>query len=133
MASESEETVMPRVSPDGKSILYLSSPKAFTGPQRIMRVGSGGDTPQAVMEVPAFGNFACARSPSNDCFVSQLSDDGKRLIFSAFDPMQGKPHEVLAIDIHLGALYNWMPSPDGSQIVFVLLYRSSRSVRAVLC
>jgi eukaryotic-like serine/threonine-protein kinase len=120
MASGSEETWMPRVSPDGKFILYVSSPKAFTGPtHRIMRVGSSGDTPQVVMEVPRLGNFACARVPSNDCFMGQLSEDGKKLFVSAFDPMQGKAREALTLDIHPGALYNWMPSPDGSHIVFI--------------
>jgi serine/threonine protein kinase/Tol biopolymer transport system component len=120
MASGSEETWMPRVSPDGRSSLYVSSPKAFTGPsQRIMRVGSIGDTPQVVMAVPRLGNFACARAPSNGCFMGQRSEDGKKLIVSVFDPMQGKAHEALTLDIHPGALYNWMPSPDGSRIVFI--------------
>jgi len=115
-----DETWMPRMSPDGKSILYVSSPKAFTGPwQRIMRVGSSGEAPQVLMEVPRLGNFACARVPSNDCFMAQLNEDGKKLVFSAFDPKQGKQQEVLTLDIHPGALYNWMPSPDGSRIVFI--------------
>lgn len=35
-----------------------------------------------------------------------------------FDPLQGKSHEVLTLDVHPGGLYNWMPSPDGSRIVF---------------
>lgn len=43
---------------------------------------------------------------------------GKKLIFSAFDPLRGKAHEVLTLDAHPGVLYNWMPSPDGSRIVF---------------
>ncbi len=37
---------------------------------------------------------------------------------TAFDPLQGNPREVLTIDIHSGGVYNWMPSPDGSRIVF---------------
>src|SRR5262249_11866626 len=119
IASGPDETWMPRVSPDGKFILFVSSPKAFTGPsQRIMRVGSSGEAPQVVMEVMRLNNFACTRKPSNDCFMDRLSEDGKRLVFSAFDPTQGSPHEVLTIDIRPGALYNWMPSPDGSRIVF---------------
>lgn len=119
-ATGPDETWMPRVSPDGKSILYVSRPKAFSGPsQRIMRVGSSGDAPQAVMEVQRFGNFACPRAPANVCFMGQLSEDGKKLVLNAFDPIQGKPHEVLTLDIHPGALYNWMPSPDGSRIVFM--------------
>ena len=118
-ATGPDETWMPRLSPDGKSILYVSSPKGFLSPsQRIMRVGSRGEAPEPVMEVQRLGNFACPRAPANVCFFGQSSEDGKKLVFSAFDPTQGKPHEVLTLDIDPGTLYNWMPSPDGSRIVF---------------
>jgi eukaryotic-like serine/threonine-protein kinase len=110
---------MPRLSPDGKFLLYLSgSPGTQSG--RMMRVrSSGGELPQLVMEVPQVQNYACARSPSDVCFIGQLSDDGKKLAIMAFDPSQGKPHQVLTLDVGPGALINWMPSPDGLRIVFV--------------
>jgi Tol biopolymer transport system component len=111
---------MPRVSPDGKSILYLvSSPASSELSTRIMRVPSGGGGPQAVMEVTRFSNYACARAPSELCFVGELNADGKKLSIRAFDPLQGKAHEVLNLDVHPGALFNWMPSPDGSRIAFI--------------
>jgi Tol biopolymer transport system component len=83
-----------------------------------MRARTSGGSPQAVMEVPRIANYACARPPSDVCFMGQMSDDQKKLIFSAFDPAQGKAHELLTLDTHPGALANWMPSPDGSRIVF---------------
>jgi Tol biopolymer transport system component len=112
---------MPRVSPDGMSTLYLASPLGIDNPSavQLMRVQSRGGSPQLVMDVPRFGNFACARPPSDVCFVAQVSEDGKKLVFSAFDPLQGKPHEVLTLDVLPGGFYNWMPSPDGLRIVFV--------------
>jgi Tol biopolymer transport system component len=72
-----------------------------------------------VTDVPRFGNFGCARPPSDVCVVAQVNEDGKKLVFSAFDPVQGKPYEVLTLDVPPGGFYNWMPSPDGLRIVFV--------------
>jgi len=128
LVAGSDEAWMPRVTPDGMSILYLSSPQglnAFSGQPRsvnqvtrILRVRSGGDAPQLVMEAQRLGNYACPRPPSDLCFLSQYSQDGKNAVFTAFDPLQGNPREVLTIDIHSGGVYNWMPSPDGSRIVF---------------
>jgi hypothetical protein len=125
-----EEAWMPRVTPDGMSILYLASPQGLTvrtevaddrsgshQVARIMRVRSSGVGPDSVMEVPRLGNCACPRRPSDVCFLGQSSEDGKKLIISTFDPMQGNAREVRTLDIHAGALYNWMPSPDGSRIV----------------
>ena len=116
-----DQAWMPRLSPDGKSILYLISPhQGFVGPStRIMRVQSGGGAPQSVMEVARFSNYACARAPSDLCFLSQSNADGKKLIISAFDPLQGKAHEVLNLDVHPGTPHHWMPSPDGSRIAFI--------------
>ncbi len=84
---------MPRVSPDGMSVLYLSSPQGIDNPSavQLMRVQSRGGSPQLVTDVPRFGNFACTRPPSGVCIVAQLNEDGKKLVFGAFDPVQGKP------------------------------------------
>jgi eukaryotic-like serine/threonine-protein kinase len=118
VATGPEEDWMPRVSPDGLSIFYLASNQLADNSARLMRAPTSGGSPQSVMEVPRINNYACARPPSAICIVGQTSEDQKKLIFSAFDPLQEKPHEVLTIDTRVGALTNWMPSPDGSRIVF---------------
>jgi len=120
LVAGADQPWMPRVTPDGRSILYMSSSQ---GPgsisTRIMRMGSNGEAPQPVMDVSRLGNYACPRAPADVCFLGQLSEDGKKVVVSAFDPLQGNTHEALTIDVHPGALSNWMPSPDGSRIVFV--------------
>ena len=137
---ETAETVAgpgwnPRVSPDG-SILYLATePRAGQAARlrgdkssllphqsdevvRIMRVRSSEDAPELVMEVPRHSNYACPRAPADVCFVGHYSEDGKKLIVSAFDPLTGKAHEVRTIGIPPIGVFNWMPSPDGSRLAF---------------
>jgi Tol biopolymer transport system component len=123
---------MPRLSPDGKYILFISNPEGTKGgAQRIMRVGSSGEAPQSVLDVPRFGNFACPRAPAEACLAARSSEDGKKLIFTAFDPLLGKPHDVLTLDIHSGTIYNWMPSPDGSSIAFTAYSPVDNVIRIV--
>jgi Tol biopolymer transport system component len=110
---------MPRASADGRSILYLTAGgNGQSEVQRIMRVGADGGVPQQVLEVPRLANYGCANAGSNLCFLAQRSDDQKKIRFSAFDPLQGNLHEVLAINAHPGGVYNWMPAPDGTRLVF---------------
>ncbi len=120
-----EQTWMPRMSPDGASLLFLQGKPAYRPRQstdnlaRVMRVRLSGGAPEQVMQVPRIANYACPQPPSQECFVGQLSEDGQTLHVSAFDPLVGKPHEVRSFGIHPGGLHNWMPSPDGSRLVFI--------------
>jgi eukaryotic-like serine/threonine-protein kinase len=120
-----EQTWMPRMSPDGVSILFLQGRPAYRPRQstdnlaRVMRVRLSGGTPEPVMQVPRLANYACPQPPSKECFVGQLSEDGQTLHVSEFDPLVGKAHEVRSVGLHPGALHNWMPSPDGSRLVFM--------------
>jgi Tol biopolymer transport system component len=117
MIAGPEDAWMPRMTPDGKFILSVIGPLFLGG--SIVRVPLGGGTPQLVMEVPRLNNFACARAPSELCFVGEAYDDARKVSIRAFDPLRGKPHEVLNLDVHPGSMHNWMPSPDGSRIVFI--------------
>ena len=114
---------MPRLSPDGRSILYRVAtnilPRQTDEVARIMRMPSSGGTPEFVMEVPRLANYACPRAPSDVCFLGQLSEDGQKIVISAFDPLTGKEHAVRTVGVHPGGLRNWMPSPDGSRLVFM--------------
>ncbi|HXY52747.1 MAG TPA: hypothetical protein VEI01_25100 [Terriglobales bacterium] len=122
MVAGADQPWMPRVTPDGRSILYSYLPE---GPGSIStRIIA----PQPVMDVPRLGNYACPRVPADVCFMRQLSEDGKKVVVSAVDPLQGKTHS-LRVDVHPGALFNWMPSPDGSRIVFVEFSTLERRVR----
>jgi len=109
--------MLPRVTPDGNFVVFWSVASG-TNASRIMRVGVDGGTPKLVMEAPGLSNLACTRAPSKICFFGQISTDGKRVILSSFDPIEGTPRPELTVDVHSGGLFNWMPSPDGSWIAF---------------
>ena len=47
--------------------------------------------------------------------MGELSPDNKQLTFTAFDPVQGRGHEVARVSTD-GAAVNWDLSPDGSRI-----------------
>jgi Tol biopolymer transport system component len=107
----------PVVSPDGSWILYRQYPA--DRPARIMRVPVSGGPSQLVLEGPKINGHACARSPATVCVYSQETPDGKQLVFSAFDPMQGKGRELARVNVKQSLLgYGWDLSPDGSRLAF---------------
>jgi serine/threonine protein kinase/DNA-binding winged helix-turn-helix (wHTH) protein len=112
------------LSPDGSWILYLSRAQQGSGadtPARIMRVPTSGGAPQLVLEGRGIGSLACARSPSALCVFSELTPDGRQLIFSAFDPVNGRRQELTRLNVRkLVHFYRraWDLSSDGSRIAF---------------
>jgi Tol biopolymer transport system component/DNA-binding winged helix-turn-helix (wHTH) protein len=110
----SEQSMLPRLTPDGTQIVYLQFRQAFdsSGPIRMMRIPASGGPPQLVLESPGITNQQCARLPSTLCLYSEV--EGKRLIWFRFDPLRGKGEEVAHIDDDLPYFYNWTLSPDGS-------------------
>ena len=101
-----DQAWMPRVSPDGKSILYSTSPE---GLNRLFAYVSCGcrferRNPTACNGRPRLANFACPRAPAEFCLVAQSSEDGKKLMFTAFHPIAGQRSEVLTLDVQRGEL-----------------------------
>jgi eukaryotic-like serine/threonine-protein kinase len=127
IAAGPDDYWLPRVSPDGAWILYEASPalstmSGFPTAQKthVARVSIGGGTPQEITEIaPNASNISCAHLPSQLCVMDEPSADMKKLVFSALDPMKGKGQTLLTVDMQPSGLYNWMLSPDGTQIVFM--------------
>ncbi len=111
-----EQSMLPRLTPDGKQLVYLQYQQAFdsTNGVRMMRIPVTGGPPQLVMEVRGLTNEQCARQPSTLCLYSVSGD--RRLTFMSFDPMHGAGQEVTHIDDDLPYAYNWSLSPDGSTL-----------------
>jgi len=123
------ESSVPLVSPDGSFLLYLASAHSTVGgsstPVQLMRVPSTGGPPQQVLSASIFDLPRCSRVPARLCVIAEPAEDHKQMIFSAFDPLQGRGRELARIDVDPNADYGWDISPDGSRIA--LLKRMPRT------
>ena len=107
------QTVMPRWSPDGKTIAFMAN--SFTGPWKVYTVPADGGT---------------ARPVSRDEWAAGYPDwspDGQQLVFSNVPPMS-QPRGIYILDVGSGSITRlpesigysfprW--SPDGRSIVAV--------------
>jgi Tol biopolymer transport system component/DNA-binding winged helix-turn-helix (wHTH) protein len=109
---------LPRLTPDGKSVLYLVHPTAGQKPGNVslMRVSLWGGSSTLVLASPNLGNHQCARSPSTVCIYNELVDDG--ITFWYFDPVKGKGDRLLTIK-SVNAYSNWSLSADGEMLAVV--------------
>jgi hypothetical protein len=119
--------VDPRLSLDGKWILYATVPladpyEADSSPAPVIkRIPASGGAPQFVASghTPLGVNsspFRCGRA-IDSCVWSEISDDRKRLIFYAFDPIAGVGPRRAAISLDLNP-GNYDISPDGSLLAW---------------
>jgi Tol biopolymer transport system component/DNA-binding winged helix-turn-helix (wHTH) protein len=113
-----EDLYMPRLTPDGSTILYVVTSKRGDPSMnvRLMRVPLAGGPAQLVLEGPGIFNYECARLPSTLCVYSQIEREQER--FFTFDPMKGKGVELLSAKVKKETgNYNWGLSPDGRYLV----------------
>jgi serine/threonine protein kinase len=114
-----EETrTVPRTNPDGTLILYTALEDRTTPstPVRLMRVSVMGGPSETVLTGNLQGPPSCAKSPATICVIAERSEDLKELIFTAFDPMQGRSRELTRFAIDPNGRYQWAISPDGTRI-----------------
>jgi len=119
------DMVIPRLSPDGASILYLVLPKdsSDTAPVRLMRIPVAGGRPQLVLTTTLgkIHSLRCSRLPSSVCALAERTSDNKHLSFSALDPVSGRGRQlaVFATQSSPDAEYAWDLSADGSRIAIL--------------
>jgi eukaryotic-like serine/threonine-protein kinase len=110
----------PRVTPDGKSIIYLgigaNGPPPVKGPEPVMRISAAGGIPRRLFIARPFSLLTCARSPSKLCVIGEPTKDNQQLIGSVVDPIKGRGPELF----RLGLIPNddtWFLdlSPDGTR------------------
>ena len=131
-----EEKRDARFSPGGRWILYLASSdtpgQTQAGEGRLMRVALGGGPPQPVLRVAGYPplsrvaaagtyggttlldhpRFRCPSAPRSLCVLSEKIQN--QVIFTAFDPVEGRKGELARIGAPLPDF--WDLSPDGQWI-----------------
>ncbi len=120
----------PRLSPDGAWVIYASfaKPEDLLGtsePSQLRRVPVSGGPSQLVLTAHGYNDHRCARLRPL-CVVGEQTEDQKRLVFTAFDPVKGRGREVTRIATDPGREYNWDLSPDGSQFAVSYPPRENR-------
>jgi Tol biopolymer transport system component len=109
-----EQETSATVTQDGSGVLYVASPSQDLLSTRIMRVPISGGPPQLVLAERGISNIRCGRLPNTLCVFSRT--DKKQVVFFAFDPVLGNPHELTRLEIDPTGSYDWALSPDSSQI-----------------
>jgi Tol biopolymer transport system component len=114
----------PRVTPDGKSIVYLgigeNGPPPIKGPEPVMRVSITGGASQRLFMARPWSLLTCARTPTGQCLIGEPTDDGKQLIVSVLDPVTGRGPELFrfALVVNDGSWFLDL-SPDGTQVAAI--------------
>jgi serine/threonine protein kinase/dipeptidyl aminopeptidase/acylaminoacyl peptidase len=103
----------PRLSPDGKWIVYFEAKTVGRKAFRVMRVPVDGGSPEFILAAPGGDGMSCARVVTAFCVFGEESADGHQLIFTAFDPLEGGGREVARYPADPNVQDNWNMSPDG--------------------
>ena len=127
---DSPETILPgsetveyggaRLSPDGKWVIATEVPHSAYTPAplvKIVRVPLAGGPAETIFSAQAYNDIRCTRAPADFCVLAEKSSDGTQLVFSAFDPIRGRGHELCRASFNSSKDYNWTVSPDGQWIV----------------
>jgi Tol biopolymer transport system component/DNA-binding winged helix-turn-helix (wHTH) protein len=129
------DMLIPRLSPDGASIMYLVFPRdsGSSTPVHLMKIPVTGGRPQLVLTTTlgSIHSLRCAKSPASLCVLAERSSDQKHLIFSGFDPVMGRGRQLVAFDTQSSpdAEYVWDLSADGTRIA--ILRRSESAIHLI--
>jgi len=109
------------VRPEGSWIFYELGveEEGHQEPNEIMRVPITGGSPQLVLTGNTEGGPRCAKSPASLCAIAERSADRKQVVFTAFDPVNGRGREIAKSDTDAAADYGWDLSPDGTRIALL--------------
>jgi Tol biopolymer transport system component len=146
-----DEAADSRLSPDGRWILYLAwredEEGNRTGEGRLMRgavaartiqmvfpitgyTGEAADEQFAKRPVPAAEGdprFRCPSMPQSPCVLSEKLEN--QIVFTAFDPLQGRKAELARIDVDRSLPAFWDLSSDGRWIAVGTTEETSGRIR----
>jgi Tol biopolymer transport system component len=92
---------------------YSTSPAKDVRSTRLMRSNIWGGPVVEVLTVSGFASHSCSILPPNRCVLGEQINN--QLVFSVFDPVQGRGDELTRISINRPGI-TWSRSPDGTRI-----------------
>jgi DNA-binding winged helix-turn-helix (wHTH) protein/Tol biopolymer transport system component len=111
------------ISPDGSWLYYLDCgvqvAAACEGTVPLMGIPIQGGTPLLVLKSNTYGRPRCAVSPASVCIIAEQSEDGKPLLFTAFDSKNGRGAVLAKFETEPAATYSWSLSHDGARIAIL--------------
>lgn len=115
---ESGEVAHPRVTPDGKWVVYVldSTATSVPGPLQLVRVPITGGAAQSIFPARSGSLPLCTRPPYNICAIAEPSQDGRQIILTAFDPLRARGSELIRLNIDPAVNWNLDLSPDGTRL-----------------
>jgi hypothetical protein len=87
----------------------------YTSTRPIMRIPTAGGVPQQVLSAPPILSHRCA-ARANLCVTSEIPAGTNQLVFTAFDPIQGRGRVLVRFDADPTAGYSWDLSSDGTRV-----------------
>lgn len=119
LAPSAADENYPRLSPDGRWILYVrsSSVSLISKSATIMRMPVAGGPPQPVAQVKNFSNYFCASDAGGGCVLGER--EGGRLALYALDPIKGLGKMISDLKLPARLAYDWALSPDGDRVAMV--------------
>ncbi|HZR64119.1 MAG TPA: winged helix-turn-helix domain-containing protein [Terriglobales bacterium] len=119
LVSSAANLLLPRLSPDGSEVLYISVPQDASAatPGTVYAAPVNGGVSRKILEINGLGmgNVECARAPANFCVIHFI--DGEHVTFFRFDPKTGAKSELTSIDNQ--DELNWGLSPDGAYLAIL--------------
>ncbi len=119
------------VTPDSAWILYWQfiHGSGNFATERVMRFPVSGGSPQQILQLPPDSTtwIHCPSSAGSSCVLSRWEQG--RLIFYAFDPVQGRGKELASTKLEMPAYLCWSVSPDGGRIALASSDRFRAQVR----
>ena len=123
----------PRVTPDGKWILYFGNGKEGgwpDHPEPVMRASVDGGPSQELFVAAIWSLLSCPVSRSANCVIAEPTQDNKQLIVTALDPMRGRGPELARFPLDPNVKDWWIDiSPDGTR--FALMRTPSEPIQIV--
>jgi Tol biopolymer transport system component len=114
-----EEQLDARFTPDGSALLVWSYAAAQANSKmRLLRVAPAGGAEQQVLEARAGARFRCPRS-AGACVVGEPDSERHQVVFSSFDPQQGRGAELFRVAADPYVAPSWDLSPDGKTLALV--------------